>query len=163
MTMKNILTSSGSPRQVCTRAPRKSPLCCISQKIFPETDMTQVPECDERLLVCSCHMTRTETKPHWRKRFSAESWTLSTPRGISHMSSGMWDGGDELFGALSQETLGLPTLENYTLHCIARSFLIQQRFDDQCGVRGGSYCSKKVGWLWSSPILDAVLRKPTVG
>ena len=59
------------------------------------------------------------------------------------MSSGMWDGGDELFGALSQETLGLPTLENYTLHCIARSFLIQQRFDDQCGVRGGAIAQEK--------------------
>jgi hypothetical protein len=48
------------------------------------------------------------------------------------MSSGMWDGGDELFGALSQETSDftthLPALENYTLPCIARRFLIQQRF-----------------------------------
>jgi hypothetical protein len=48
------------------------------------------------------------------------------------MSSGMWDGGDELFGALSQDipdfTTHLPALENYTLPCIARRFLIQQRF-----------------------------------
>src|ERR1700722_440957 len=110
MMMKNILTFSGSPPQVCIRALRRSPLYRISQKIFPEMGMTQVPECDERLLACSCHMTRTETKPHWRKRFSAESWTQSTPQGISHMSSGMWDGGDELFGAPSQEPLDLTTV-----------------------------------------------------
>ena len=63
------------------------------------------------------------------------------------MSSGMWDGGDELFGALlsrdSRPHHRLPTLENYTLHCIARRFLIQQRFDDQCGVRGGAIARKK--------------------
>jgi len=49
----------------------------------------------------------------------------------------------ELF---SQETLDLttvlPTLEIYTLHCIARRFLIQQRFNDQCGVRGGAIARK---------------------
>src|SRR4051794_15029021 len=131
--MKNILTCSGSRREACTRAPRKRPLCPISRKTFPEMDMTQVAECDERLLVCSCHMTRTEMKPRWRKRFLAESWTLSTPRGTSPTSFGMWDGGDELFGALSQKTLGLITVsltQNSALHCIARRFLIQQRFMD---------------------------------
>jgi hypothetical protein len=83
------------------------------------------------------------------------------------MSSGMWDGGGEQSGALlsrdSRPHHRLPTLEIYTLHCIARRFLIQQRFNDQCGVRGGAIARKGGLWLLSSPILDAVLRKPAVG
>lgn len=69
----------------------------------------------------------------------------------------------ELF---SQETLDLTTVSLHskiiTLYCIARRFLIQQRFNDQCGVKG-ELLLEKVGWLWSSAILDAVVRKPAIG
>jgi hypothetical protein len=73
------------------------------------------------------------------------------------------------YSELSLKTLDLTTvslhLKNHTLHCIARRVLIQQRFYDQCGVRGGrgGLLLEKAGWLWSNPILDAVLRKPAVG
>jgi len=49
----------------------------------------------------------------------------------------------ELF---SQETLDLTTVSLHskiiTLYCIARRFLIQQRFNGQCGVKGGAIARK---------------------
>ena len=52
----------------------------------------------------------------------------------------------ELF---SQETPDLTTVSLHskiiTLHCIARRFLIQQRFNDQCGVMGELLLEK--GWV----------------
>ena len=83
------------------------------------------------------------------------------------MSSGMWDGGDELFGTLSQETPAFTTHPltlrkvYVTLHSVALSYsatilMINAAF-------GGELLLEKMGWLWPIPILYAVLRKPAVG